>query len=304
MDGLAQKHLTFLLVGKSGQLGSRISDHLSAHGHEVVSPLRLTNTKLAEFRNDIDLDATIELMAWDVVVNASSPNAGLANRDPRGAMDWSRKRAEDLNLLLEHSALKRGVHLSSSQVYGTKLEGLVDESFVPRGLSGYGSMHRELEAYLLQGAKWLILRLSNVFGAPGSHGKVDESLFTHSIVRSLLRSQHATVTANPGTRRDFLPASSVAAAVNWGSSVHLSKSLAVNLAFGQSLTLKEWSTIILKATNQSGHPGRITLERDPELTSDYQISIQMIRNMGFNQTSHRFDELLHLIDYWLSEGSA
>lgn len=302
MDGLAQKHLTFLLVGKSGQLGSRISDHLSSHGHEVVSPLRLTNTKLADFRNDIDLDATIDSIAWDVVVNASSPNAGLANRYPRGALDWSRRRAEELNLLLENSALKRGVHLSSSHVYGTKLEGIVDESFVPRGLSGYGSMHRELETDLLQGTKWLILRLSNIFGAPGTHGNVDESLFTHSIVRSLLRSQHATVTANPGTRRDFLPASSVAAAVNWGSSVHLSKSLAVNLAYGQSLTLEEWSTIILKAINQSGHSGRITLERDPESTSHYQISIEKICNMGFTQSSQRFDELLHLIQYWLSEG--
>ena len=103
MDELASKKVVVLLIGRSGQLGSRIDDYLRGLGHKVVSPKRLNFSNSAKYRNNIDVDSTFDSLEWDIVVNASSPRAVLANRDVQGAIGWSSRHAEVLNLLSERS---------------------------------------------------------------------------------------------------------------------------------------------------------------------------------------------------------
>lgn len=301
MDELASKKVVVLLIGRTGQLGSRIDDYLRGLGHKVVSPKRLSLSNSAKFRTNIDLDYTLGSLEWDIVVNASSPRAVLADRDAQGALDWSSRHAEVLNLLSEKSNLGRGVYLSSTHVYGTRLEGLVHESQVPQFLSSYGEMHRNLESRLLESQGWVVFRLSNVFGPPGRLGNLDETLFTHSIVKSLVSSGHATVMANPGIRRDFLDASTTAEAINWSITADIPEPTALNLASGSSVTLEEWATFISREFSNVNKPARIRFNLLPKETTSFEISIEKIRKLGFVAPCQKSRELRMLIAYFSSQ---
>lgn len=298
MDELASKKVVVLLIGRSGQLGSRIDDYLRGLGHKVVSPKRLNFSNSAKYRNNIDVDSTFDSLEWDIVVNASSPRAVLANRDVQGARGWSSRHAEVLNLLSERSNLGRGVYLSSTHVYGTRLEGLVHESHLPQFLSGYGEMHRNLESRLLESKGWVVFRLSNVFGPPGRLGNMDVTLFTHSIVKSLVISSHATVKANPGIRRDFLDASTIAEAINWSITADIPVPTALNLASGSSVTLEEWATFISREFSTLNKDARISFNLIPKETTSYDICIDKIRKLGFAASSQKSRELRMLISYF------
>lgn len=285
-----------LLIGNSGQLGSRISDFLTAKGYKVITPVRIESRNTL-FRNNIDVEATIRSEHWDFVVNAASPAAKLANQMPEEAVGWATLHGNHLNQLSNMSALGRGIHLSSVQVYGSPLTGTVDELTEPKTISGYGAMHRMLEYSLFENTGWLILRLSNVFGHPGRGGVSDDSLFTHSIAKSLAIHGRATVTANPGIRKDFLPASQVVEAIHWSLRSEAEVTGVVNLASGDTITLRDWARQIECAYRELGARGNVHLKTRFRETPSFHFSSAKLRRLGFKGTSSASKELRSLLEF-------
>lgn len=290
------------MLGGSGQLGSRISDHLILNGFQIVSRTKPPASPGSLAPDTLSVRKLLDLGPLDLVVSASSPNSKTARNNTTATLQWARNRSQTLRDFASASPSTQGVYLSSVQVYGSHPAGEITETSPLVVDSAYGAMHQILEDGLRSAANWNILRLANMFGPPGRGGTVSWELFTHDLVRTLVKNQVGMVHGNPEIRRDFLPTSTLENAISWLFETKVSGLF--NLTSGISIGLGEWAKRVqLAVESQTGERSRIQFETKPGLKSSFRISNEKIASCGFSGFQSIEDELKSLASFaWEQEG--
>jgi UDP-glucose 4-epimerase len=219
--------MTILITGGFGYIGSRVAQTLAATEFEVILgtrnatvsiPIWLPTAKLALLDWSSPSNLKIACAGVDTVVHLAAMNEIESARDPVGAL--LSNGVATLNLLEAAiaSRVKRFVYMSTAHVYGSPLQGRIDERTLPRAQHPYAITHKVAEDFVLaahdQGKiEGLVLRLSNGFGAP-SHAGIDRwSLVVNDLCRQAVVSGALRLKSAGLQSRDFITLQDVGRAV-------------------------------------------------------------------------------------------
>lgn len=282
------------VLGASGQVGSRLADHLEASNFSVYRVSREPKGS-GSIRWD-ELESVARNFKADVIVNAASPNAQYAEHHPKEFLDWMRGHGKRLIDLGESVGASHIVSISTAHVYSARFAGTYWEESTPGNPHPYARGHLMLESELLQTGVSTIFRLSNSFGAPGSQGKLDSKLFTNDLLAGLISNGQGVVRGNPRSCRDFIPIRLLVECLDF---VLGQPSFGLfNLSSGICVSLTDWADKLSKSfTVRTGRTGLIKFSEIEQAEPAYEISNSKLRNLGMDFDMDLEAELEGLIDY-------
>ena len=247
-----------LITGGLGYLGVRIATSLVNLGREVKLatsrydppvPAELSSCECVRIDfNDIGL-LEKACDGVDVIIHLAALNALTSQKDPEAALDVNGLGTLKLLRIAERLPVKKFIYMSTVHVYGSPLQGIIDENCLPRPIHPYSITHRLAEDYTLEAnarghISGVIFRLSNAVGSPSS--MIDEAwnLVVNDLCKQVVVNANMQLTSSRYTSRDFLPISSVTDAIINSLNNKKCHGEIFNLSSGVSLTLDELSKVI------------------------------------------------------------
>ena len=215
-----------LVTGASGFIGSAVVRHLLTSGRPVTATARRAIDTLTRelgtpvLTLDIMSDLEAQAAAFegaDTLVHCATPN-DIQSRAEDGGMTL----AVTGTFRLIEEAVRRGVtrvvYLSSLQVYGTELQGYVDESTPVRCENSYGLNHYLGEevcrlAAHRYGIDVVALRPSNVYGVPLVSTVTRSTLVPMCFIKDALTTGAVELRSSGRQRRNFVSTDEVAESI-------------------------------------------------------------------------------------------
>ena len=220
--------MKIVVTGGFGYVGGRIVQHLAAlPGVQVVATGRTDSAARAKSFTGVegvDLDilssnapaqASTALEGADAVVHLISLNEIEASDTPELAL---KVRKEGTQLVLDaaiDAGVKRFVNVSTAHVYGTALQGTVDEQTPAKPTHPYAIAHKAAEELLsdASGIEVVTLRLSNGIGCPATPDVNRWTLVGNDLCRQVAERGAIELKSSGRQWRDFICLGDVARSV-------------------------------------------------------------------------------------------
>ena len=164
----------------------------------------------------------------------------------------------DITFLIKESILafgltsffgKKFIYISTVHVYGSPLQGKIDEQLIPRPSHPYSITHRVAEDFVLEADQrgklnGIILRLSNAVGSPLNKEGMSWKLVVNDLCKQVVKKRQMELFSDETIQRDFLPISGVCSVVNRAISYNNFDGEIFNLSSGNALTLRDLTSLI------------------------------------------------------------
>ena len=234
-------NLRVLVLGASGQLGSRLAEAMEELGFYVQRVSTSQDNKAFLSWSHVFNSRFQE--RFDVVINSASPNSAYAENDSRGFCNWMAAHGRQLINLATKVNARQIVSVSTTRVYGsTPRVECVESSAVQVTASPYANGHLELESILLEDNRTAILRVANSFGPAGMFGKLDNALLKNQLASSVSPNSSHFKLHSPEAWKDFVTASDVVRAA--GFIVKRCIPGIFNVSSGKLTNLGEWADLV------------------------------------------------------------
>ena len=209
--------MKILLVGGAGHIGGRLASALASGGIEVGVTRRSKSNISSQNKITNILTEDVLSTRWgDVcagyshIINLVSPREQDCNKDPVGV----RRVVEDGSRMLGEVARDMGarfIYLSTSQVYGPVLSGVVSEDSTTKPGNTYAEVHLAAECVVKQlvGERATIVRLANSVGLPTSQNVDTWQLLVQDIAREAVTRGTLTLRSAGLQHRSFVAMSEV-----------------------------------------------------------------------------------------------
>lgn len=208
-----------LITGGLGYLGARLANALINLGFKVrittsrVSPSIPSELSLCDIvKIDLTDFTSIDQACIGVkaIIHLASINSTECEKNP--------KLAELINSIgtqnILYSAKKNGVssflYFSTAHVYGSYLQGIIDENSPTFPSNSYASSHKLAEEFVINSndsgkLSTCVFRLTNVIGSPLHQNTNCWMLIANDLCRKISMNQQPEVHANKFIKRDFIP---------------------------------------------------------------------------------------------------
>ena len=209
--------MRILITGGFGFLGGRIADNLAQAGHTivlgsrkaVVSPSWLPQAEVIQTAWDDVATLERSCKGVDLVVHAAGMNAQDCVSDPIAALAFNGIATARLVSAACSAGVKRFIYLSTAHVYGSMLEGIISEEDCPQNLHPYATSHLAGEKAVLwahQGGhlQGVVLRLSNIFGAPVHKDVNCWMLLVNDLCKQAVQTRRMVLHSTGLQHRDFM----------------------------------------------------------------------------------------------------
>ena len=213
--------MTVAIIGPT----SYIAEHLTSSLERLKKEYHLISLrKRGDIRYEIAkevyfleelTESKVHEMGITSVIICASLLASECDEDPQRAAIVNTRFVLMAVDLMQRAGIDRFLYLSTIKVYGEDLCGDVTEKTIVDPKTVYSRTHYETEVALNsmrsnRGVEVLVLRLSNVFGAPVSHKESAWSLATNCFAQQMAAKGSIEV-KSPGVFRNILPISSLTA---------------------------------------------------------------------------------------------
>ena len=207
--------MTVAIVGPSSYIAERLINALEGTGESYTlislrkrSEGRYSRNERIVFAEELTESIVLEEGISSVVV-CTSLNAADCEKYPAEAAYINIKMVLDVMRMFVSAGVKRCLYLSTVKVYGEDLEGEIKEESPVHPSTIYARTHYETEVGLttlgeVSSVEVLILRLSNVFGAPMRKDHSAWSLATNCFARQMAERGSVSV-KSPDVVRNLLP---------------------------------------------------------------------------------------------------
>jgi UDP-glucose 4-epimerase len=306
-----------LITGGLGYLGGRLAQLLASCGtHQLRLATRRAGGNAPSAAGD-----EIVTVEWsderslaracegiETIVHLAGMSAAACARDPVAALEFNGVGTARLWRAAARQRVRRIIGLSTAHIYGTSLEGEVDELTLPRPRHPYGSSrlaaeHATQVACLTYGLEAVIVRLSNAFGAPVDPGVDCWSLVCNDLCRQAVATGHARLKSDGTQRRDFIPIGEACRAV-----AHLLELPVVALGEGVFNVGGSWAPSLLEMARLIAQRVELRLgcavqvmpgsARDSVGSMPLSFSVARLYGSGFTpRPSAVTQELDQLVDY-------
>jgi UDP-glucose 4-epimerase len=211
--------MRILITGGMGFVGGRLAQWLAQSGrHEVCIATRSPAGPVAwlpqaQVRR-IDWNSATELRAlcegFDVVAHLAGVNAPDAAADLVMAYEFNVVATARLVQAAVQAGVRRMLYLSTAHVYGSPLQGNVDERLCPFPVHPYAISHRAAEdivrmAHATGKLEGVAVRASNAFGAPTHVAANCWMLLVNDLCRQAVLDHRLVLHSSGQQYRDFVP---------------------------------------------------------------------------------------------------
>lgn len=194
-----------------------MAQHLQQLGHQIflgsrqarIPPNWLPQAEVlqTDWSNDRILEQACD--GVDVLIHAAGMNAHDCGADPVAALEFNGLATSRLVDVASRVGVQRFIYLSTAHVYANPLIGHISEDVCPRNMHPYASSHLAGESALLSAAQYgkikgIVLRLSNVFGAPAHKDVNCWTLLVNELCRQAVTEGRLTLRSSGLQRRDFV----------------------------------------------------------------------------------------------------
>lgn len=246
-----------LITGGLGYVGGRIAKCLLMHGHEVCIGSRCppSERQLGVYSgasfviHETLFTDSCELNHFDSIIHSAALNEIDCVKYPDLAIEVNINQTRKLAEKAVKQGVNQFVYLSTAHVYRSPLAGLIDEETLTEPRYAYGITHRAAEDYVLAAAikgrmKALVLRVSNVFGAPASIEVDRWTLLVNDLCRQAVRNKELKLNSNGCQYRDFITLKDLCRAVGILVDKLTEAAGIFNLGSGKSLKVLEMAQLV------------------------------------------------------------
>jgi len=206
-----------LITGGFGYLGGRIAQSLVNQGYQVVlgsrreqsAPDWLPKIELARIDWNDESSLKISCKNIDVIIHAAGMNAKESAEDPVAALEFNGVATERLVRASVFAGVTKFIYLSTAHVYSSPLVGKIDEESCLTNKHPYATSHVAGENAVLwanreKQIRGIVLRLSNVTGAPVSKGVNCWMLLIHDLCKQAITKKELQLKSKKIEKRDFV----------------------------------------------------------------------------------------------------
>lgn len=209
--------MRILITGGYGFIGGRLGQHLHQAGNQAILGSRHVNsppdwlphaeTVQTDWNNSLALEEICN--GVDVVIQAAGMNAQDCTADPVAALEFNGLATARLLWAASRAGAKRFIYLSTAHVYSSPLAGNISEDTCPHNLHPYATSHLAGESAVLSAGQsgkieGIVLRLSNVFGAPAHKDVNCWMLLVNDLCRQAAQSGKMVLRSSGLQQRDFI----------------------------------------------------------------------------------------------------
>ncbi len=219
---------TVLLTGGLGYLGGRLACALVEAGHQVrcgtrrpgaVAPDWLPVMPMATLDWASNEALTEACRGVDCIIHLAAMNEVESASDPVGALKMNGLASLRLLEAAKVAGVRRFIYCSTAHVYGTPLQGDIDETTLPRPIHPYAITHKVAEDFVLAAhdrkqIEGVVIRLSNGFGAPVTPDVDRWTLLVNDLCRQAVTTGELRLNSSGKQLRDFITLGDVGRAVN------------------------------------------------------------------------------------------
>ncbi|MFZ2541494.1 MAG: NAD-dependent epimerase/dehydratase [Gallionella sp.] len=223
--------MRILITGGFGFIGGRLGQHLQQAGHQIVLGSRnassppdwLTQTEVV--KTDWNESRALEQICngVDVVIHAAGMNIQDCAADPVAALEFNGLATARLVAAASRAGVKRFLYLSTAHVYANPLIGTITEDTCPRNMHPYAASHLAGENVVLSAGQrgqieGIVLRLSNVIGAPAHKDVNCWMLLVNDLCRQAVQSGQMLLRSRGLQSRDFISIAEICRVIDYFSS--------------------------------------------------------------------------------------
>lgn len=225
--------MRILITGGFGFVGGRLATYLIQSGHQIVlgsrnpnrSPEWLFQAEVAQIVWDDEFALEQSCSGIDVVIHAAGMNAHDCAADPVAALAFNGTSTARLAAAAVRAGVKKIIYLSTAHVYSSPLIGNITEECCPRNLHPYATSHLAGEHAILRVSQQrhiqgIVLRPSNIFGAPTHRDVNCWMLLINDLCKQAVETQKLRLLSGGLEQRDFISMTQVCQVVEFFAAVH------------------------------------------------------------------------------------
>ena len=247
-----------LISGGLGYLGGRIAKYLldsgfqvrigSSQSHpDVPSDLLSCEIVMCDLSDKRSLENACKNVSS--IIHLASLNAQECDHDPEAALLINGLGTLNLLNAAKKMGITKFVYFSTAHVYGSPLQGIIDENSTPRPIHDYAITHRLAEDYVLQANSnkditGSILRLTNSVGSPLNSKANCWMLVVNDLCKQTVLNQSMELHSDELVQRDFIPISTVCSTVVDVLTSDVLDGEIANISSSVVLTLRELTNLI------------------------------------------------------------
>jgi len=219
---------TVLITGGLGYIGGRVALRVHDSGrYNLRIATRRRNISPPSWLHDAEV-ITMDVLAGtaldrvcegvDCIVHLAALNEHECIADPQSALLVNGLGTLKLLQAAQRQNVNRFLYVSTAHIYGSPLQGRIDEASVPRPTHPYAITHRVAEDFVLaahtqRDLTGIVLRMSNGFGAP-AHADVNRwTLLVNDLCRQATQTGKIVMRSAGLEQRDFISLDDVSRAI-------------------------------------------------------------------------------------------
>ena len=251
--------MRILVTGGLGFVGSRLCLQLKRQGHSVTiggrsisaPPTWLPQAEFVEIDWEDDSSLSHACEGVDVVFHAAGMNSKECMENPIKALQFNGLCTARLLEQAGKSSVTRFIYLSTAHVYASPLVGIINEYTYPQNKHPYATSHLAAENVVLETNRYpniekVVVRLSNIYGAPAHPQANCWMLLVNDLCRQAIKDKNMVLKTSGIQQRDFVSMTKVVEILSSLASQRLPNfgSNILNIGSGTSLTVLEMTRLI------------------------------------------------------------
>lgn len=251
-----------LITGGFGYLGGRIATSFINQGltvrlgsskinPQIPSELSKCQVVHTDFTSQESLNQACQEV--DTIIHLAGMNAQECGKNPEKALLLKGVGTQKLLLAAQLNSIKKVIYFSSVHVYGSPLNGDLNECSLPRPSHSYSITHRIAEDLVLEASdksdiSGIVFRLSNAVGSPISSDADCWTLVINDLCRQIACIGEMNLNANKNVQRDYVSISYIcdvlSQVITDNSLSNILAGRISNMSSGKSISLAELVSLI------------------------------------------------------------
>jgi UDP-glucose 4-epimerase len=291
--------MNILVTGASGFIGSYLCDFFIRQGYTVVATARDVN-RVPAIRNPrfqvIEWDVldkegleTADLPVIDSVVHTATSNDILARKVGDGILLSTVGTKNVLDFCVK-KGISKMVFFSTFQVYGTDLEGIVNENTAAKCQNDYGLNHIFGEQYMEmyareKGIAGIVARPSNVYGRFTTPFIDRWTLVPGCFCKEITETGKITLRSSGRQTRNFVNLENIGRALHQILPRHKTGFEIYNIASSQNFSMLDVANMVAAVYEKRyAKKGRIEILSDlPAEKNSFSVDLQKLHEAGFTE---------------------